>query len=224
MTAKNESKNSDNAKPTVKEIPDKIVRRLPHYYVQLKNMLNKDVEYVSSEQLASIMGYSSSLIRRDLSHFGQFGKKSYGYDIHCLYSNLHRILGFNHEKSMVIIGAGFLGRALANNKSYEERGYLLRGIFDKDPAIIGLEFNNLRVMDVERAPEFIAENNIDVAALAVPALEAQKTADMLVKAGIKGIWDFTETPVEVPEDIILIEQNMNDGLCKISCKLVQKSK
>ncbi len=204
------------------EIPDKIIRRLPHYYVQLKYMMKKDIEYVSSEQLAKIMGFSSSLIRRDLSHFGQFGKKSYGYDVHCLYENLQQILGFGYEKTMIIVGAGFLGRALANNKSYSERGYILKGIFDKDPAIIGLEFNDIKVMDIELAPDFISEHEVDVAALAVPAESAQETADMLVNAGIKGIWDFTETPVEVPGNIILIEQNMNDGLCKISCKLVQK--
>ena len=218
----NESKNNFRAEALVEDIPDKIIRRLPHYYIQLKNMMQKDIEYVSSEQLARIMGFSSSLIRRDLSHFGQFGKKSYGYDVNCLYENLQLILGFGYEKTMIILGAGFLGRALANNKSYSERGYVLKGIFDKDPAIIGLEFNDIKVMDVELAPDFISRLEIDVAALAVPAEEAQKTAEMLVRAGIKGIWDFTETPVEVPDDIILIEQNMNDGLCKISCKLAQK--
>ena len=218
----NKAKNRLRSESLTEEIPDKIIRRLPHYYVQLKNMMKNNIDYVSSEQLAKIMGFSSSLIRRDLSHFGQFGKKSYGYDVHCLYENLQQILGFGCEKTMVIVGAGFLGRALANNKSYSERGYTLKGIFDKDPAIIGLEFNNLKVMDIELAPDFISQHGIDVATLAVPAEEAQEAADLLVKAGIKGIWDFTETPVEVPDEIILIEQNMNDGLCKISCKLAQK--
>ena len=209
--------------PETKDIPDKIVQRLPHYYVQLKKLLSDDTEYISSEKLSKIMGYSSSLIRRDLSHFGSFGKKSYGYDIRCLYDTISKILGFSKNKKMIIIGAGFLGRALANNKSYKERGYELIGLFDKDSAIIGLEFNGLQVMDIEFAPGFIKQNDVEVAALAVPSDEAQKTANLLIKAGIKGIWDFTETPISIPDDIILVEQNMNDGLCKLSCRLMHKS-
>ncbi|MBF8437911.1 redox-sensing transcriptional repressor Rex [Halanaerobiaceae bacterium Z-7014] len=209
--------------PDTKDIPDKIIQRLPHYYVQLKKLLSDDTEYISSEKLSKIMGYSSSLIRRDLSHFGSFGKKSYGYDINCLYETISKILGFSSNKKMIIIGAGFLGRALANNKSYKERGYELIGLFDKDPAIIGLEFNGLQVMDIEFAPGFIKQNQVEVAALAVPSDEAQKAANLLINSGIKGIWDFTETPISVPDDIILVEQNMNDGLCKLSCRLMQKS-
>ncbi len=205
-----------------KEIPDKIINRLPHYYVQLKRLLQKDKQYISSEKLAELMGYSSSLIRRDLSHFGSFGKKSYGYDIHCLHEEIAQILGFSRKKKMVIMGAGFLGRALANNDSYQERGYEVLAMFDVDPAIIGLEFNNIKVLDLELADQFIRENDIEVAALAVPSDSAQTVADMVLKAGVKALWDFTETPLEVPEDAILIEQNMNDGLCKISCRLMEQ--
>lgn len=209
--------------PKTKDIPDKIIQRLPQYYVQLKKLLTTNTEYISSEQLSKIMGFSSSLIRRDLSHFGSFGKKSYGYDINCLFETISKILGFSKNKRMIIIGAGFLGRALANNKSYLERGYELIGIFDKDPAIIGLEFNGLKVMDIEFINSFIKQHNVHVAALAVPSDEAQNVADLLINAGIKGIWDFTETPISTPENIIVVEQNMNDGLCKLSCRLMQTS-
>ncbi len=204
------------------KIPDKIIGRLPQYYAQLKKLLKKDEKYISSDKLAELMGFSSSLIRRDLSHFGSFGKKSYGYDIKSLHKNIAEILGFYREKKMVIMGAGFLGRALANNDNYQERGYNIAALFDNDPAIIGLEFNNVKVLDVELAPEFIQENNIEVAALAVPSEAAQQVTDEIIKAGIKAIWDFTETPLETPENIIIIEQNMNDGLCKISCRLLEK--
>ncbi|MFW5873678.1 MAG: redox-sensing transcriptional repressor Rex [Bacillota bacterium] len=209
--------------PETKNIPNKIIQRLPQYYVQLKKLLSDDTDYISSEKLSKIMGFSSSLIRRDLSHFGSFGKKSYGYDINCLFETISKILGFSKNKRMIIIGAGFLGRALANNKSYQERGYELIGLFDKDPAIIGLEFNGLKVMDIEFVPGFIKQHNVKIAALAVPSEEAQKVADLLIDAGIEGLWDFTETPISTPENIILVEQNMNDGLCKLSCRLIQKN-
>ena len=106
--------------------------------------------------------------------------------------------------------------------SYQERGYEVLAMFDVDPAIIGLEFNNIKVLDLELADQFIRENDIEVAALAVPSDSAQTVADMVLKAGVKALWDFTETPLEVPEDAILIEQNMNDGLCKISCRLMEQ--
>ncbi len=206
------------------QIPDKIISRLPQYYVQLKRLLEKDCQYISSEKLAEQMELSSSLVRRDLSHFGSFGKKSYGYDIHCLHEKIASILGFNRDKNMIILGAGYLGRALAHNDSYEERGYQVLALFDVDPAIIGLEFNNTTVLDVDLAPEFIAEQEVMVAALAVPSEAAQEMADMAVNSGVQAIWDFTETPLETPQDIIHIEQNMNDGLCKISCRLMDRNK
>lgn len=205
-----------------KDIPEKIISRLPQYYAQLKKLLSADEEYISSDQLAKLMGYSSSLIRRDLSYFGNFGKKSYGYDVNCLYENISKILGFANDKTIIIVGAGYLGRALANHESYKERGYQLIGLFDKDSALIGLKFRGLEVKDIKTAPHFIKANQVDIAALAVPGEEAQQVSDLLVNAGIKGIWDFTENPISVPEEIIHIEQNMNDGLCKISCLLTKK--
>ena len=205
------------------EIPDKIISRLPQYYVQLKKLLKKDEKYISSDKLADLMGFSSSLIRRDLSHFGNFGKKSYGYDIKCLHENISEILGFSRKKNLIIMGAGFLGRALANNDNYQERGYNVRALFDKDPAIIGLEFNGIKVLDIDLAPQFIKKHDIAVAALAVPSSAAQQVTDTITRAGVKAIWDFTETPLETSDDTILIEQNMNDGLCKISCHLLAKN-
>lgn len=202
-----------------KDIPDRIISRLPRYYAQLKKLMEKDEQYISSEKLAELLGKSSSLVRRDLSHFGSFGKKSYGYDIEKLHQNISRIMGFDREKNMIIMGAGYLGRALANNDSYTERGYRILALFDTDPAIIGLEFNSIKVLDTELAHDFIRENNVEVAALAVPREEAQSVAEMVTDAGIKALWDFTETPLRLPDDIILIKQNMNEGLCRISCQL-----
>jgi len=201
------------------QIPDIIIRRLPVYYKHLKQLQNSAKEYVSSEELSKLTGFSSSLIRKDLSYFGTFGRKSYGYDIYCLFQQLNIIMGFNHNKTLIIIGAGYLGQALAYNKGYDERGYELKGIFDKNPKIIDLYLNDIRVRPAAEMEDFVRSEKIDIAALTVPGGAAQNVTDRLVAAGIKGIWDFTEVPLKVPEEVLLEEQNINEGLCKLSCAM-----
>ncbi|MFW6229479.1 MAG: redox-sensing transcriptional repressor Rex [Halanaerobium sp.] len=204
------------------DIPDIIINRLPVYYQHLKILQNSTKEYISSEELAELTGLSSSLIRKDLSYFGTFGRKSYGYDIYCLFQQISIIMGFNYKKKVIIIGAGHLGQALAYNKGYGERGYQLLAIFDKDPKLIELVINDIEIKNINELENFLKTNQVDVAALTVPGAVAQKITDRLIAAGIKAIWDFTEVPLEVPDDILLEEQMINEGLCKLSVKMNQK--
>ena len=204
------------------KIPDIIISRLPVYYQHLKNLQSSTKEYISSEELAELTGFSSSLIRKDLSYFGTFGRKSYGYDVYFLFQQISIIMGFNYKKKVIIIGAGHLGQALAYNKGYTERGYKLISIFDKNPKLIGLVINDIEIQSVNNLENFLQNNKVDVAALTVPGAAAQKITDRLAAAGIKAIWDFTEVPLKVPEDILLEEQLINEGLSKLSVKMNQQ--
>lgn len=203
-------------------IPDIIISRLPIYYQHLKNLQSSTKEYISSEELAELTGFSSSLIRKDLSYFGTFGRKSYGYDVYCLFQQISIIMGFNYKKKVIIIGGGNLGQALAYNKGYTERGYRLVSIFDKNPKLIGLVINDIEIQSINNLENFLEKNKIDVAALTVPGAAAQKITDRLIAAGIKAIWDFTEVPLKVPDDVLLEEQLINEGLCKLSVKMNQQ--
>jgi redox-sensing transcriptional repressor len=187
----------------------------------LKSLQNSAKEYISSEELADLTGFSSSLIRKDLSYFGTFGRKSYGYDIFCLFQQISIIMGFNYKKKVIIIGAGHLGQALAYNKGYTERGYELVAIFDKNPKLIDLVINDIEIQSINNLEQFMENNQVDVAALTVPGAAAQKITDRLAAAGIKAIWDFTEIPLKVPADVLLEEQLINEGLCKLSVKMNQ---
>ncbi|MFP4020825.1 MAG: redox-sensing transcriptional repressor Rex [Halanaerobium sp.] len=204
------------------EIPEIIISRLPVYYQYLKSLQNSNKEYISSEELAELTGFSSSLIRKDLSYFGTFGRKSYGYDVYCLFQQFSIIMGFNYKKKIIIIGAGHLGQALAYNKGYLERGYKLISIFDKNPKLAGLVINDIEIQNIDNLEGFMENNKVDVAALTVPGAAAQKITDRLAAAGIKAIWDFTEVPLNVPDDILLEEQLINEGLCKLSVKMNQQ--
>ena len=159
----------------INTIPDIIISRLPVYYQHLKNLQNSAKEYISSEELASLTGFSSSLIRKDLSYFGTFGRKSYGYDVYCLFQQISIIMGFNYKKKVIIIGAGHLGQALAYNKGYTERGYQLISIFDKNPKLIGLVINDIEIQSINNLESFLENNKVEVAALTVPGAAAQKS-------------------------------------------------
>ncbi len=208
-------------KPTEK-IPEIIISRLPLYYKHLKKLQDSSKEYISSEELSKLTGLSSSLIRKDLSYFGTFGRKSYGYDVYCLFQQISIIMGFNYIKKIIIVGAGHLGQALAYNRGYEERGYKLTAIFDKNPKLIDLYINEVKIQPIENLEKVIKEKKVTIAALTVPEGAAQNITDRLVAAGIKGIWDFTETPLKVPDNVFLHEQHINQGLCKLSCFLNQE--
>jgi len=202
-------------------IPDIIISRLPVYYQHLKILQSSAKKYISSEELADLTGFSSSLIRKDLSYFGTFGRKSYGYDIYCLFQQISIIMGFNYKKKVIIVGAGHLGQALAYNKGYTERGYELIAIFDKNPKLIDLVINDIEIQSINNLEKFMENNQVDVAALTVPGAAAQKITDRLTAAGIKAIWDFTEVPLKVPDDVLLEEQLINEGLCKLSVRMNQ---
>ena len=120
-----------------KGISAAVIKRLPRYYRYLGELLEKDVVRISSKELSRKMNVTASQIRQDLNHFGGFGQQGYGYNVEFLYTEIGKILGLNQKTGIVIIGAGNLGRALANYTDFERSGFLIRGIFDVDPAKIG---------------------------------------------------------------------------------------
>ncbi len=206
---------------TPPEIPDVILNRLPLYYKHLKKIKNKNIEYISSEELAKHTGFSSSLIRKDLNYFGTFGKKSYGYDVSCLCRQIQLIMGMHISKTLIIIGAGNMGQALAFNSGLNERGYKLKALFDVKVDLIGKSINGSPILSTEELIPFIKKEDIDIAILTVPSEVAQEITDIIIRANIKGIWDFTEIPLKVPDHVFLEEQHINEGLCKLSYKLFQ---
>lgn len=203
------------------KIPQIIIRRLPVYYKILKQLKSSSKDYVSSQDLAKLTGFSSSLIRKDLSYFGTFGRKSYGYDICCLFNQIGQIMGFDKQKNLIIIGAGHLGRALAYNRGYQERGYNLKAVFDKNSRLIGEKINNLKVRDINDLEKYLGNTPILVAALTIDNNAAQKITDRLIAAGIKAIWNFTNVSLKTPAEVLVEDQIINQGLCHLSCKLKQ---
>lgn len=200
-------------------VPMVVIKRLPKYFRYLGELVERKVERVSSQTLADMMGISASQLRQDLNHFGEFGQQGYGYRVEDLYREIGRIIGLEQEYSLVIVGAGNLGQALANYPNFGKRGFVLRGVFDINPKLIGLGLRNCDIMDIDKLEAFIRTNNVDIGIVAVPKEAAQGVADTMVQAGIKAIWNFAPVDIKVPPEVILENEHLADRLMVISFRI-----
>lgn len=202
-----------------KEISKAVIRRLPRYYRYLGELLANQVERISSNELSKKMNVTASQIRQDLNNFGGFGQQGYGYNVKYLYTEIGKILGLDEKHNYVIIGAGNLGQALANSLSFEKRGFILKGMFDVRPELMGLTIRGIQIQDMCNLQKFIEMNDIEIAVLTLPKAKAAEVADLLVSTGIKGIWNFAHTDLKLPADIIVENVHLSDSLMKLSYRI-----
>lgn len=196
-----------------------VVRRLPKYYRYLGELLRNDVERISSKELSERIGFTASQIRQDLNNFGDFGQQGYGYNVRALYEEIGKILGLNKHYNTVIVGAGNIGQAVANYTNFERLGFHLLGIFDRNPKLIGISIRDKVIQDVDNLEEFLRSNHVDIGIICVPKEQAQKIADIFVKCGIKAIWNFAPTDLNVPDDVIVENVHLSESLLTLSYRL-----
>lgn len=196
-----------------------VVKRLPRYYRYLGNLLEAKVERISSNELSELMGVTASQIRQDLNNFGGFGQQGYGYNVKFLYTEIGRILGLDKTYNMIIVGGGNLGQALANYVKFEKRGFRVQGIFDVNPRLQGVSVRGIEIRMIDELPEFIHENNIQIAALTVPATGAESIAPVLVENGIKAIWNFAHTDLKLPAGVVVENVHLSESLMTLSYNL-----
>jgi redox-sensing transcriptional repressor len=186
----------------VSEIPDIVIGRLPIYLRELRRMArDESKQTTSSHELARRLGISSAQIRKDLSHFGEFGKQGTGYHINYLIQQLQQILNLTQEWPVALIGAGYLGHALANYAGFQHRGFHIRWIFDNDPEKIGSQIGDLAVQPVAELEETIQREHVKMAILSVPVGVVQEITDTLVRCGVKAILSYVPVHLNVPTGI-----------------------
>lgn len=202
-----------------KEISRAVIARLPVYYRYLGQLVDEGVERVSSKELSNIMRSTASQIRQDLNCFGGFGQQGYGYNVKYLYEEIGNILGLDQKHNLVLIGAGNLGQALANYVNFERRGFIIRGIFDKNEGLQGKKIRDVEIRPMEEMKQFVLKNDIDIAVLTIPKESAITVATELVNCGIKAIWNFAHVDLDVPDGIVVENVHLSESLMKLSYNL-----
>lgn len=206
------------------KIPDIVIRRLPIYYRYLTNLHQMSISRVSSNDIGKKLGITPSQVRQDFFNFGSFGLQGYGYDVDQLRQEIGNILGLNIQRTIIIIGAGHLGQALARHTSLEMDGYKIIGIFDVSPLLVGERIRDLEIMHVNRIPEFVSRKAVDIAVITVPRSYAKETADLVTRLKIKGIWNFTSVMLTVPGDVAVENIHLSDSLMTLGYYLKETKK
>lgn len=206
-----------------RNISSAVIKRLPRYYRQLGELMEEGVERISSGELSKIMNVTASQIRQDLNNFGGFGQQGYGYKVQSLHSEIGKILGLDRTYNMIIIGAGNLGRAIANYTKFERSGFVISGIFDTNPELKGQKIRGIEIRTMDELEAFAGERTIDIAALTVPKSEAEAVADKLVGLGVKALWNFAHIELNVPEDVVVENVHLSESLMRISYELSNHS-
>jgi len=197
-------------------IPSATIERLPLYYRCLDKMATfEETEVVSSKNLGGRLGIPSTQVRKDLSYYGEFGRRGVGYNVKDLKKSIGKILGVDKKWPAILIGAGNLGRALINYTGFSKIGLEISDIFDNDLNKIGNRVGSIQVKSVNKLEETINEKNINLAIITVPSDPAQEVVDEIIEYGIKAIWNFSPTRLYVPDDIFVRNEDLAVGIVSL---------
>ena len=199
-----------------KQISKAVIKRLPRYYRYLGELMEDNVERISSNELSKKMHTTASQIRQDFSCFGEFGQQGYGYNVEELRSEIGHILGVDNDHHLIMIGVGNLGRALLNNFPFENTGFTVDASFDVSPDVIDTQINGIPVYSTDELESYIKRHAVDVVVLTIP----QATANRLIDLGIRGFWNFTNVELSSPNPDVQFENiHFADSLLTLSYRI-----
>lgn len=197
-----------------------VIKRLPRYHRYLGELLREGTLRISSSALSKIMNVTASQIRQDLNCFGGFGQQGYGYNVKYLYGKISELLGVSEGYKAVIVGAGNLGRALAATHMFERRGVERVAMFDIDEKIVGTEIYGIPVFHLDDLLHFVKEEHITIGVLTVPKEAAYEVSEIMIKGGIRGIWNFANMELKIDKPGVIVENiHLGDSLMKLCYEL-----
>jgi len=203
-------------------VSDAVVRRLPMYYRHLRDLEKAGVVRISSQELGERMNLTASQIRQDINCFGGFGQQGYGYHVSNLKERIAEILGLRHDYHVIIVGAGNIGRAVANYAGFDKEGFHIQAMFDVSPALVGVDVHGVLVQPIEKLQAWLDAHKVDIAVLSVPKAFAQDTADVLVAGGVRAIWNFAPVDLALPEGVAVNNVHLSDSLHILSYRMNEK--
>lgn len=195
-----------------KNISMAVIKRLPKYYRYLGELMQNEVDRISSKELGEKIGFTASQIRQDLNCFGDFGQQGYGYNVAELYTEVRGILGLDREYNAALVGAGNIGQAVSNYSRFQNLGFKITTIFDANPKLVGMKIRDVEIRDIDEMNDILKRDNIDIGIICVPRKSAQIVADELISGGIKAIWNFAPVDLVVPENIKVENVHLSDSL------------
>lgn len=201
----------------VQKLPS--VRRLPTYLHKLMEMRRAGQDIVATPELARYMQCSEIAVRKDLAITGAVGQPGVGYRIKDVIEAIRSYLNWNSQCEAVLVGAGCLGAALMGYDGFDEYGLKIIAAFDADPAKIGGTVHGRQIFDVRRLPELCSRLQVSLGIICVPARHAQEVAELMVRGGIRGIWNFSNVRLQVPDGVVVQREVIAGGLAELSVKL-----
>ena len=205
-------------------VPDAVIKRLPRYHRYLGDLLADGRLRISSAELSKIMNVTASQIRQDLNCFGGFGQQGYGYNIKYLHGKISELLGVTQGYTAVICGAGNLGKALASTRMFGRRGVSRLALVDVNEEIIGTEIYGIKVYHIDELFDFCQREKVDIGVLTVPKDAAYKVSMTMARAGVKGIWNFANTELELDYDGVVVENiHLGDSLMRLCYEIKSRN-
>lgn len=202
-------------------IPEATVERLTRYLAALRRLARDGQSTASSSVIARHARVNPAQVRKDLSYFGDFGRRGLGYRVADLTAHLTRILGLEAGRRVVVVGAGNLGTALVGYPGFEPRGFQVVGVFDVSPEKIGRRLHGEPILAIEELPRVVAERQVDIAIVTVPGAAAQAVVDRLSELGIHSILNLAPVPVTAPPQVTVRAVDMTSQLELLSFCLTQ---
>ena len=203
-----------------KGISKAVINRLPRYHRYLGMLMDKGVVRISSAGLSRQMNVTASQIRQDLNLFGGFGQQGYGYNVSHLYDEIGKILGLDREYHLIVIGAGRLARAVGSYVGFQKRGFNVEAFFDRDPRkhLDDID-DSIKVYPLDSLAGYLKDHKTDIAVIAVPSDAAKQLVPILDKGGVKGIWNFARTDLQVPDHMTVQSVYLSESLMQLSYKI-----
>lgn len=206
-----------------KKISKAVLKRLPSYLAYLKSIQDQEYPYISATALANALGMGEVQVRKDLASVSDGGRPKIGYLRERLMEDISQFLGYDNTTDAILVGAGKLGQALMGYSGFEEYGLNILAGFDAKPSV-DMTDEGKPIYPMEKMESFCTANQVLMGIITVPAQHAQSVCDQLIKSGIKAIWNFAPVHLDVPQGILVQNQNMATSLAVLSVHLQAQMK
>ena len=203
-------------------VSDAVIRRLPGYYRHLRELEAAGVTSISSQELGERMHLTPSQIRQDINCFGGFGRQGYGYKVTELKGHIGEILGLDQQHRLIILGAGNIGCAVAQYPTFSREGFRTIALFDTQENKVGRSLGDIPVLHMDTLEEFVRDNVVDIAVLALPKRNAQDALNRLYESGVRAIWNFAPVDLTLPDGVAVNNVHLSDSLHILSYRMNEK--